>query len=65
MLTSVEGNSVQAFSKGNNLLPHFVAVCWRFSVDDVHTSTVKLYVLDGRLGIMHFTLLYTVHYTLF
>jgi hypothetical protein len=25
MLTSVEGNAVQAFSKGNNFLPHCVA----------------------------------------
>jgi hypothetical protein len=25
MLTNVEGNAVQAFSKGNNFLPHCVA----------------------------------------
>jgi hypothetical protein len=35
MLTSVEGKAVQAFSKGNNFLPHCVVWCWRFSLDDV------------------------------
>jgi hypothetical protein len=34
MLTSVEENAVQAFSKENNCLPHCVALCWRFSLDD-------------------------------
>jgi hypothetical protein len=41
MLASMEGNVVQAFSKGNNFLPHCVALCRRFSFDDVHTSDVK------------------------
>jgi hypothetical protein len=45
MLTSVEGNAVQAFSKGNNFLPHCVVQCWRFSLDDVHTSYCNVY--DG------------------
>jgi hypothetical protein len=59
MLTSVERNAVQAFSKGNNFLPHCVALCWRFSLDNVHTSDVKFYVLNGKL-------LRTIHYyTLF
>jgi hypothetical protein len=35
MLTSVERNAVQAFSKGNHFLPHCVASCWRFSLDNL------------------------------
>jgi hypothetical protein len=37
MLTSVERNAVEAFSKGNHFLPHCVALCRRFGLDNVHT----------------------------
>jgi hypothetical protein len=40
MLKSIEGKAVKAL-EGNNFLPHCVAYCWRFSLDDVHTSDVK------------------------
>jgi hypothetical protein len=50
MLTSVERNAVQVFSKGNNFLPHCVALCWRFSLDNVHTSDVKFHVLNGWMA---------------
>jgi hypothetical protein len=65
MLTSVEGNAVQAFSKGNHFLPHCVALCWRFSLDNVHISDVKFFVLNADYYALyttvHYTLLYTFH----
>jgi hypothetical protein len=66
MLTSVEGNAVQAFSKGNNFLPHCVTLCWRFSLDDVHTFDVKFYVPNGKLlCTLHYCTLYTIiHFSL-
>jgi hypothetical protein len=63
MLTSVERNVVQLFSKGNHILSHCVALCWRFSLDNIHTSDVKFYVLNGRLlRTLHYC---THYYTIF
>jgi hypothetical protein len=66
MLTSLERNAVQAFSKGNHFLPHCVALCWRSSVDNVHTSDVNFDVLNGRLlRTLHYCTLYTIiHFSL-
>jgi hypothetical protein len=55
MLTSIE-----AFSKGNNFLPHCVAQCRQFSLVDVHISEVKF-----KCQIADYYAIYTtVHCTL-
>jgi hypothetical protein len=65
MLTSVEGNTVQAFSKGNNFLPHCVyrvgglvsmmfthpMLCFKCRMADYYA--LKL------LHTIHYSLLYT------
>jgi hypothetical protein len=60
MLTSLERNAVQAFSKGNHFLPHSVGVL--VSIMFTHPM-FKFYVLNGRLlRTLHYCTLFTAIY---